>query len=254
MRLNLAQKCGTIGPNYSNDCPLFMRIASYNIRKSVGLDWKRKPERILQVLREISADIVLLQEVDKRAGARQGTLPNPIDPDGLRYSYVDISERPLSVGWHGNAILFGPSVELLESERIPLPAFEPRGAVSALFTNAQGKKFRVIGAHLGLQRAIRTKQAQALCAYMLQTPDNVPCILAGDFNEWRLHGAACKVFETQFSLITPGPSFHTSRPTLPLDRFVVSRDIADYKAQVFTSETTRRASDHLPILLDVPEL
>lgn len=247
-------KYGTIERNYSNDCPHFMRIASYNIRKSVGLDWKRKPERILQVLREISADIVLLQEVDKRVGARQGTLPNPIDPDGLRYSYVDVSERPLSVGWHGNAILFGPNVELLDCERIPLPAFEPRGAVSALFANAQGKKFRVIGAHLGLQRAVRTKQAQSLCAYMQQTPDDVPCILGGDFNEWRPHGAACKVFETAFSLITPGPSFHTSRPTLSLDRFVVSTEIVAYDSQVFTSKTTRKASDHLPITLDIPDL
>ena len=27
-----------------------LRVASYNIRKAVGLDWKRRPERILAVL------------------------------------------------------------------------------------------------------------------------------------------------------------------------------------------------------------
>lgn len=230
-----------------------MRIASYNIRKSVGLDWKRNPQRILQVLREISADIVLLQEVDKRVGARQGTLPNPIDPDNLNYTYVDISERPLSVGWHGNAILFGPSLKLLESERITLPSFEPRGAVSALFATSGGNKLRVIGAHLGLQRAMRTKQARALCDYMAKDTNGVPHILAGDFNEWRPHGAACKVFEDKFTLITPGSSFHTSRPTLPLDRFVVSPEIDRFQTQVFTSTATRKASDHLPIVLDISD-
>lgn len=231
-----------------------MRIASYNIRKSVGLDWKRNPQRILSVLREISADIVLLQEVDKRIGARQGTLPDPIDPAGLRYSFVDISARPLSMGWHGNAILYGPSVELLGSERVPLPAFEPRGAVSALFQNAEGHKFRVIGAHLGLQKAMRAKQAQTLCDYMDRLPKDIPCILGGDFNEWRPHGAACRVFEDKFTVVTPGPSFHTTRPTLPLDRFVIPSQITNYESGVFTSETTRKASDHLPIYLDTPDL
>lgn len=231
-----------------------MRIASYNIRKSVGLDWKRDPNRILQVLREISADIVLLQEVDKRVGSRQGTLPMPIDPDGLNYSYVDIAERPLSVGWHGNAILYGPSVELLSFERVPLPSFEPRGAVSALFQTKDALPFRVIGAHLGLQKAMRTKQAIALSAYMKSTPSDIPCVLAGDFNEWRLHGAACRVFEEHFAVVTPGPSFHTSRPTLPLDRFVVSSGITSSDCAVFTSDTTRKASDHLPIYLDTDSL
>lgn len=231
-----------------------MRIASYNIRKTVGLDWKRDPNRILQVLREISADIVLLQEVDKRVGTRQGTLPMPIDPDGLKYTFVDIAARPLSDGWHGNAILYGPSVELLSFERVPLPSFEPRGAVSALFQTKTSKPFRVIGAHLGLQRTMRTKQAVALTEYMQAIPADTPCVLAGDFNEWRMHGAACQVFEKQFNVLTPGPSFHTSRPTLPLDRFVVTPGIVSAECRVFTSETTRKASDHLPIFLDTHSL
>ncbi|MEY8096604.1 endonuclease/exonuclease/phosphatase family protein [Falsihalocynthiibacter sp. S25ZX9] len=231
-----------------------MRIASYNIRKSVGLDWKRDPDRILKVLREISADIVLLQEVDKRVGSRQGTLPSPVDPDGIQYDFVDIAERPLSVGWHGNAILYGPSVELLSFERVPLPSFEPRGAVSALFQTKGSKPFRVIGAHLGLQTTMRAKQAAALTDYMASMPSGTPCVLAGDFNEWRLHGAACQVFEKQFDVLTPGPSFHTARPKLPLDRFVVSREVVSSECRVFTSDTTRKASDHLPIYLDTDSL
>ena len=52
-----------------------MRIASYNIRKAVGLDWRRNPGRIVDVLAEIDADVVVLQEADKRVGARAGVLP-----------------------------------------------------------------------------------------------------------------------------------------------------------------------------------
>jgi len=39
-----------------------LRIATYNIHKCRGLDRRIKPERIVQVLREVDADIVALQE------------------------------------------------------------------------------------------------------------------------------------------------------------------------------------------------
>jgi endonuclease/exonuclease/phosphatase family metal-dependent hydrolase len=40
-----------------------LRVATYNIHKSRGLDWRVRPDRIVEVLREIDADIVALQEV-----------------------------------------------------------------------------------------------------------------------------------------------------------------------------------------------
>ncbi|MEL7014297.1 MAG: endonuclease/exonuclease/phosphatase family protein, partial [Pseudomonadota bacterium] len=49
-----------------------MRVTSYNIRKAVGLDWRRDAGRIVDVLGEIDADVVVLQEADKRLGARAG--------------------------------------------------------------------------------------------------------------------------------------------------------------------------------------
>ena len=51
-----------------------MRVASYNIRKAVGLDWRRDPDRIFEVLDEIDADVVVLQEADRRIGSRTGVL------------------------------------------------------------------------------------------------------------------------------------------------------------------------------------
>ena len=52
-----------------------IKIASYNIHKAVGVDFRRLPERILTVLTEIDADIVALQEADRRFGARLTALP-----------------------------------------------------------------------------------------------------------------------------------------------------------------------------------
>ena len=50
-----------------------MRIVSYNIRKAVGLDRRRDPERILAILREVDADIVVLQEAVSTAAQKSAT-------------------------------------------------------------------------------------------------------------------------------------------------------------------------------------
>ena len=47
-----------------------LRIASYNIRKAKGLDRRRDPGRILRVLNGLDADVIALQEADRRLGAR----------------------------------------------------------------------------------------------------------------------------------------------------------------------------------------
>ncbi|MGB0968912.1 MAG: endonuclease/exonuclease/phosphatase family protein, partial [Halocynthiibacter sp.] len=52
-----------------------LRIASYNIRKCIGLDRRRDPHRTAGVIQALRADIVLLQEADKRLGARPAALP-----------------------------------------------------------------------------------------------------------------------------------------------------------------------------------
>ena len=52
-----------------------VKVATYNIRKAVGLDQRRDPARIISVLNEIDADIIALQEVDRRFGARVSALP-----------------------------------------------------------------------------------------------------------------------------------------------------------------------------------
>ena len=49
-----------------------LKFASYNIHKAVGTDGRRDPDRILSVLHELGADVVALQEVDRRFGRRTG--------------------------------------------------------------------------------------------------------------------------------------------------------------------------------------
>jgi len=74
------------------------KVASYNIRKAVGLDWKRNPKRILQVCDQINPDILILQEVDKGLGARSGVF----DADYLKqyheYNIASVAHNNVSHG------------------------------------------------------------------------------------------------------------------------------------------------------------
>ena len=42
------------------------------------MDRRRDPERIMTVLRELHADVIALQEVDRRIGAREAVLPRAL--------------------------------------------------------------------------------------------------------------------------------------------------------------------------------
>lgn len=212
---------------------LYVRLVSYNIRKAVGLDWRRDPNRILEVLAEVDADIVVLQEADRRMGNRAGVLP--LDRvEALGYELAEVSIRPQSHGWHGNVIL--SRVAIMETHRIPIPAIEPRGAIAAEIAG-----LTVIGTHLGLTPGVRRRQLAALCDVV-----EGATLIAGDFNEWN------KLRVTTGEVITPGPSFHAARPRACLDRFI-SFGVDVKNAYVHHSDRARQASDHLPVVLEFEE-
>ncbi|WP_328799210.1 endonuclease/exonuclease/phosphatase family protein, partial [Sandarakinorhabdus rubra] len=105
-------------------------IASYNIHKGLGSDGRLAPERTLDVLDEIDADVALLQEADTRFGVRTAVLPAPLLA-GRGWVAAPLADTlgggHRALGWHGNAILVRRGVELVHSHRIALPALEPRG-------------------------------------------------------------------------------------------------------------------------------
>lgn len=219
-----------------------MRVASYNIRKAVGLDWRRDPDRIVDVLAEIDADVVVLQEADRRVGTRAGVLPLNRLEDELGYMLPDVTDRPLSHGWHGNAILLRNDYEHYTTAQLDLPTVEPRGAVSI---HLHAPAIEIIGVHLGLTPGMRRRQMAALEQHIKARAH--PVLLAGDFNEWN---DAKLRFDAPAEVISPGPSFHAARPSAALDRFVLGGGLTPVKSYVHHSQLAARASDHLPVVLE----
>lgn len=223
-----------------------IKVCSYNIRKSIGTDRQRRPERILGILAEIDADIVALQEVDRRFGARVTTLAAETILDHSEYKPVRFGIREQSLGWHGNAILVRKGLEVVGQQRIDLPSFEPRGAILADIA-VGGQVLRVVGMHLGLIGSTRLKQAEAIVKHMEKIEGRVPTVFMGDLNQWAPDGGCLAQFARHHNVIAPGPSFHSRRPMLQLDRIITSRDIAVEATGVHHTALARTGSDHLPV-------
>jgi endonuclease/exonuclease/phosphatase family metal-dependent hydrolase len=240
-------------------------LASYNMHKAVGLDGRRDPHRVLKVLQEINADVVALQEADKRIGGRGSTVPHElIDSHGL-YNPVHLGVRhkrmldkarkhtdrllnvnTRNIGWHGNAILVKRHIGVLDCAVVDLPTLEPRGAVMAEIL-IHGRPIRVIGMHLDLSGLWRRRQMRAIIEAIERRPQKMPTVLMGDTNEWRTEAGCLKELNGEFQVAPTGPSFHARHPVAALDRIIVDRALNIEAAGVHMSAAARRASDHLPI-------
>ncbi|MCQ0987508.1 endonuclease/exonuclease/phosphatase family protein [Jiella marina] len=227
-----------------------LRIASYNIRKSVGTDWRRRPHEILEVLKEIDADVVALQEVDRSFGSRLSSLPPKTIQEQTHYRPLPLGMFAGRLGWYGNAILVKDRITLLRTDRFKLPALEPRGAAVAELAVGDGA-LRVVAMHLGLLGLWRRRQVRAVLEHLKATEHPMPTVMLGDFNEWNPEGRCLKLFARNHNLLKPGPSFPSRMPLGALDRIVLSRDIEVVETAVHKSTRSRGASDHLPVWADI---
>ncbi len=227
-----------------------LRVASYNIRKCIGLDRRRNPARSLAVINHLQADIVALQEADRRLGTRPAALPRHLLETGSDFVPAPVATHPGSLGWHGNAILLQRGLAPVTMHRLALPGLEPRGAVivDVIFPGTT-EPLRVVGVHLGLMRRHRLKQLAWLRRHLDQLPVARTVIL-GDFNEWSSQRGMAPL-EDHFTIHTPGRSYHAAHPVGHLDRIATGPGIRLLDSGVLDQGAAQRASDHLPIWADI---
>ncbi|MFS0737996.1 endonuclease/exonuclease/phosphatase family protein [Sphingomonas sp. 1P06PA] len=220
-------------------------VATYNMRKGIGTDRRRDPARVLDVLREIDADIVTLQEADRRFGARLSALPLDMIEQLTSYRPVAFDIRPGGIGWHGNAILVRRTAEVIERRPLDLPVLEPRGAVMADL-RIHGRELRVIGMHLDLSGIFRRRQLRAVIGHVEACARPMPTVMMGDLNEWSPHGGCLRELGG-WRIAHTGKSYHSRHPVAALDRIVTSNDVHVVASGVHRTAKSVRASDHLPV-------
>lgn len=226
--------------------PDSFKVASYNIHKGVGTDRKRDPARILNVLNEVGADIVCLQEADLRFGTRASVLPRFLIEGHTDYVPVPLDVQHDSMGWHGNAILVRRGIAVESHDILHIPCLEPRGVVTASL-DIGGARVSVFGMHLDLSGLWRVRQARAIAALGEAARASGPVVLMGDLNEWRAVAGCFREFGKHFALLDPGPSFPSRRPLGRLDRIMHDERLAAQDCGVHRSALATVASDHLPV-------
>ncbi len=223
-----------------------IKIASYNVHKCVGIDRLFDPLRILRVLQEIQADIIALQEADRRFGDRAGLL----DLEELKRMTglvpVPLSGAYKSHGWHGNVLLVREAI-IARAHQISLPGVEPRGAL-VVDLALGGSELRIVATHLGLLRRSRAGQIQTILE-AIRFAEGRSIILMGDLNEWRLgKNSALQALEPIFGRLNQYvPSFPSRKPTFALDRILATPSASLSRFEVHSTALSRIASDHLPV-------
>lgn len=229
-----------------NNRPL--RVATYNVHKGVGSDFRRDPERALGIIQRLGADVVALQEADRRFRGRPAAIPPERIGDRLDLAPVAVDGNGNGIGHHGNALLTRAPLVARAARPLDLPGFEPRGALFADLDTPEGP-LRVAAAHLGLLKASRSDQVATLCEEVAaQAPG--PVVVLGDFNEWR-RDAGHLDLPAGFRLLRPGPSFPARQPLAALDGMILGPGIEALAWGVHDSAAARRASDHLPVWADL---
>jgi endonuclease/exonuclease/phosphatase family metal-dependent hydrolase len=220
-------------------------VLSYNIHECVGVDRRRHPDRIAQVIKESGAQIVGLQEVHSdSSGEEHLHQMNYLSAaTGLQAVSGPAVER--RNGHYGNVLL--TSCKILDVHKLDLSYLkrEPRGAIDADL-DIGGEPVRVIVTHLGLLPAERRFQVRKLLAALAAKRTRVVVVLS-DFNEWLPTGRTLRWLHTHLGKTALVRTFPSRFPIFALDRIWVSPAAALSELCCLRTPLTRVASDHLPL-------
>lgn len=228
-------------------------LASYNIHRCYGGDGLHRPERIRQVLRDLNAHVIALQEVELLRDA-----PELLDflCEGTDLTAVRGLTLTRDAGDYGNALLTSLPVESVRRIDLSFRKREPRGALQVTMRH-DDYRVCVVATHLGLRASERrTQLRQLLHAEQMGDASSRPpdaTVLMGDLNEWLWWARPRRWLRKVFTETRAPATFPARFPLFSLDRIVarpagVLRDV-----RVVDTPLAKSASDHLPLVatLDV---
>ena len=233
-----------------------MRLLSYNIHKGVGgRDRLYRIERILRVIEDENPDIICLQEVDRnvrrtRHDDQPGRFASAFAAAGVNYQ-LNVHRRH---GGYGNLVLSRWPFHGSHQVSLRLRRRKPRGAQLVVVATPEGP-LHLVHWHLGLAERERHWQAQ----YLLEHPSfkesaDLPTLVVGDFNDWRNSLALGPFARHGLAQLTVPlrrfRSFPAYYPVISLDKAFARGAIDVRAARLVHTPLTRRASDHLPLVID----
>src|SRR3954452_22200181 len=231
-----------------------IRIATYNIHPSRGMDRRVSPERIVEVLRDIDADVIALQEVIGAGPAGAGQAEEI--GAGLGMGWVMGCVRMLRRHQFGNVVLSRYPIIHQSQYDLSWRTCEPRACQRADLDFGSGHSLHVYNVHLGTAVLERRYQATRLAAFVHDKRVTGPKVILGDFNEW-MRGLATKTLSALFESVDIYAHLKRRRtypgifPFLHLDHIYYEGRVDVRAVELTRSRLSLMASDHLPLVADL---
>jgi endonuclease/exonuclease/phosphatase family metal-dependent hydrolase len=227
-----------------------VRIATYNIHRCRGMDRRTVPARIVDVLRDINADVIALQEVIG-AGLQGAGQAEEIGA-GLGMGWVMNSVRTLRHHQFGNVILSRYPIVHHSEYDLTWRTCEPRNCQRADL-QIDGQLLHVYNVHLGTAVLERRYQAKRLASFVHDRRVTGPKVLLGDFNEW-MRGLATKTLTSLFESVDISKHLKRRRtypglfPVVHLDHIYYDGPVKVLRVEMPRTRKSLMASDHLPLV------
>ena len=214
-----------------------VRLATFNIRRGLGLDSVTDLERTARAIRATDARVVALQELD-RGMARSGTVDQPAviaELTGMDVLFWPTLRRKQGEYGIGLAVHSGAQAGFRALPRIGRE--EPRGAIVG-----RTEGLAIVATHVATRDPARAAHLDALTSLALEMDG--PVVILGDLNasRRRLGGLQAAGFDA-------GPRRHTigrSRRR-QIDYILVGPGLRLLRSWTVPGD----ASDHTPLVADV---
>lgn len=239
------------------------QLLTYNIHKGFSVGNRRFVlHPIRKALTELNADVMCLQEIQGQHLQHEIKILNWPEPNQTEFIAQNLWQHHAygknavySQGDHGNAII--SKFPLAEWENINVSPYiwASRSLLHGVICLPDSEKsVHIICLHLGLLAKERRRQIETLCQRIeSHVPENVPLIIAGDFNDWQgkiarqfsQHLQLKEVFQTLQG--SYARTFPVWMPMLPMDR-IYYRGLEPISCERLKSPLWQSLSDHAPLL------
>lgn len=208
---------------------------TYNVRML-----KDDQAAVASVLRDAAPDVVALQEPPRWGPLGRVRLRRVAAEAGL---VVVVAGR----GARTTALLARPEIAVTGPHGLRLPSAPGRTLRGLAVADHAG--LRIVSVHLSLSAHERSRQVLRIMPLVAAAPN---CVVLGDLNEQPSGSSWTRLGMNLRDLAAhAGPTYSATRPTKRIDAVLGSRGVTATGAHVVSNDDTRRASDHLPVVVDV---
>jgi len=232
--------------------PTRITIMTYNINHGMGTDNIYSLSRIAKIIRSESPQLVILNEVDyKTKRGFNDEQARGIAADlGMEFTFARNSA--IDGGWTGNAILSKYPIEFAENKVYKQDYGHDTKSLLHIIISAGSDKIHLYGTELSTDSIAGSNQVKELLDFVFEWGNDSPVIIGGNFN---MTPAAKRIHEMAYYYTDVGAYNQPEGLTYPagearkrVDYLFSNKFASQREVYVLDNETTRIASDHLPVI------